>query len=74
MQLVKYVNRQATNYRKVDGSRTMNAVQKIPAGKQLDRETKNKGIPGQCGKRKALVKGPANRNRYTYRAADVSGT
>ena len=65
MHHVKYVVRQATNYRKTDGSRTMNAVQKIPAGKQPDMVTKNKGIPGQCGKRKALVKGPANRNRYT---------
>ena len=64
-QPVKYVIRQATNYRKADDSRTMNAVQEIRAGKQPDRVTKNNGIPGQCGKRKALEKGPANRNRYT---------
>ena len=51
--------------RKADDSRTMNAVQEIRADKQPDRVTKNNGIPGQCGKRKALVKGPANRNRYT---------
>ena len=65
MQPVKYVILQATNYRKADDSRTMNAVQEIRAGKQPDRVTKNNGIPGQCGKRKALVKGPVNRNRYT---------
>ena len=49
-QSVKYVIRQATNYRKADDTRTMKAVQKIPAGSGPAGQKRSKGSPDNSEK------------------------